>query len=289
MPKNNSRVILVTGATGRQGGAALRHLRERGFPVRAFTRDPTSPKAHALVGRGTEVVRGNYNDPATLTRAMDGVHGVYSVQAAAHEDVTAEIREGILVADAAKKSRVSHLVYSSVAAADRNTGIPFFDSKARIEEHIRGTGVYYSILRPVFFMENWLYMREGIEQGSLALPLTPDRRLQMIAVDDIGAFVATAFEHPGNWQGRTMDIAGDELSMSDLARAFSRMSGREVQYRQVPWDEFEQRAGSNMTRMWRWFQENSLGADISECRREYPKLTTFERWLQTHWVRRQSA
>jgi uncharacterized protein YbjT (DUF2867 family) len=288
MPKNNARVILVTGATGKQGGAALRHLRDRGFTVRAMTRDPNSPKAHALVGRGTEVVRGDYNDQPSLTRAMDGVHGVYAVTAL-EQGAATEVREGIAVADAAKGSRISHLVFSSVAAADRGTGIPHFDSKGRIEEHIRGTGLRFTIFRPVFFMENWLGMREQIEQGTLALPLAPETTLQMIAVDDIGGFVTTAFERSGAWQDRTMEIAGDELSMTALAQAFGRLAGREVAYRQVPWDQFEQRAGREMTVMWKWFQKVGYHVDISACRREYPNLNTFERWLQSKWARRQTA
>src|SRR6185503_12374994 len=97
-----------------------------------------------------------------------------------------------------KRSRISHFVFSSVGSADRRTGIPHFDSKFRIEEHLRGTGLRYTILRPVFFMENWLGMRDTIESGTLALPLSPETRLQMIAVDDIGIFVTMALEHPGH-------------------------------------------------------------------------------------------
>src|SRR5260370_5921150 len=138
--KNKENVILITGATGQQGGAALRHLREKGFPIRALARHPERPQARALVGHGTEVVRGDLTDPASLARAMDGVYGVYSVQTPMEEGVQSEIGQGINLADAAKRSRLSHLVYSSVGSADRRTGIPPFDSKFRIEEHIRGSG-----------------------------------------------------------------------------------------------------------------------------------------------------
>src|SRR5438105_351220 len=182
MAANEGKLILVTGATGQQGGAALKHLRSKRFAVRVLTRDPNKPAARALVGRGTEVVQGDLNDQDSLRRAMDGVHGVYSVQTSAKEGPDAEVRQGINLADAAKRSRASHLVYSSVAAADQKTGVPHYDSKFRIEEHIRGTGVPYTIFRPVFFMENWLRMRDQIEQGKIALPLSPDTRLQMIAV-----------------------------------------------------------------------------------------------------------
>ncbi len=240
------RTILVTGATGHQGGAALRHLRQKGFPVRAVTRDPDKPKARALAAHATEIVRGDLLDVPSITRALDGVYGVYSVQNW-QDGAESEIRQGINLADAANRSEISHFVYSSVGSADKNTGIPHFDSKFKIEEHIRGTGLRYTILRPVFFMENWLGMRENIDKGTLALPLNPDTRFQMIAVDNIGEFVALAFEHSGHWQGRAVDIASDDLSMSEVAQAFSRASGREVQYQQVPWDQFEKQMGHEMT------------------------------------------
>jgi len=289
MPKNSSRVILVTGATGRQGGAAWRKLRERDFPVRALTRAPDAPKARGLVGHGTEVVRGDLDDSASLTRALDGVYGVFSVQSLAEHGIEAEIRQGISLADAAKRLRISHFVYSSVASADQNTGIPHFDSKFRIEQHIRGTGMRFTIFRPVFFMENWLGMRQQIEQGALALPLKPDSRLQMIAVDDIGAFVAMAFEKPGHWQDQTRELAGEELSLSEIAGRFSRTVGREVTYRQVPWDEWEQRAGREMTVMWRWFESTGYHVDISQLRQEYPQLSGFDRWLAQKWALRRTA
>jgi len=288
MPKNSNREILVTGATGRQGGAAVRHLRERGFPVRALTRDPNSEKARALVGRGTEVVRGDMNDPASLARAMDGVYGVYSVQDW-REGTEAEVRQGMNVVDAARRSRISHIVYSSVAAADRHTGIPHFESKFRIEQHLRTTGVHFTILRPVFFMENWLGMREQIEQGALALPLKPETRLQMIAVGDIGAFVALAFEKIGRFQDQTRELAGDELSMQEIAERLGRAAGREVAYRQVPWNEWEQLAGREMAVMWRWFEDVGYHVDTASVRQEYPQLTSFDRWLGEHWTRRRAA
>jgi uncharacterized protein YbjT (DUF2867 family) len=288
MAKKSGKTILVTGATGHQGGAALRHLREKGFSVRALTRDPNSPKARALVGHGTEVVRGDLNDPASISRAIEGVDGVYSVQGHA-EGVDAEIRQGIQVADAAKRARVSHFVYSSVAAADRNTGIPHFESKFKIEQHVRNTGLRYTILRPVFFMENWLGMRAQIEGGELSLPLRPETTLQMIAVDDIGAFVALAFTKPGHWDGRAVEVAGDELSMRDLAAAFGRMLGREIPYRQIGWEEFEQRSGPDMTAMWRFFESGGFHVDIPTLRQELPNMMTFERWIQSKWTRHLTA
>src|SRR5205823_2889864 len=153
----------------------------------------------------------------------------------------------------------------------------------RIEEHLRGTGMQYTILRPVFFMENWLGMRTAIEGGALTLPLDPATRLQMIAVDDIGGMVAIAFEHPGKWQGRAFEIAGDELSMTGLVQALSRAVGREVEYRQAPWGDFEAQSGPDIGSMYRWFQDVGYSADIPAVRQDYPRLTSFDRWLNVNW------
>ena len=281
--KKNNKVILVTGATGHQGGAVLRHLGDRGFACRALTRDPGSAQARALVGRGTEIVRGDMEDPASLSRALEGIYGVYAVQTPYESGVEAEVRQGFHLIDVAQRSGITHFVYSSVASADQNTRIPHFDSKFRIEEHLRGTGMHYTIVRPVFFMENWLGMRKMIEDGAIALPLDPTTRLQMVAVDDIGGVVATAFQRSGKWQDRIFEVAGDELSMAELAEAFSRAAGREVQYRKVPWEDFEGRSGSEVTTMYHWFHDVGYHVDIPAVRQEYPKLNSFVRWLNSTW------
>jgi uncharacterized protein YbjT (DUF2867 family) len=282
MSNNQDKPILITGATGLQGGAVFRSLRSKGFPVRAMTREPEKREARDLAGSGVEVVRGDLDDPASLMRALEGVYGAYSVQYARH-GVEMEVRQGINLADAAKKSQISHFIYSSVGAADQNTGIPHFESKAKIERHVRDTGLPFTIVRPVFFMENWLAMRGQIELHTLAQPLTPDTRLQMVAVDDIGECVSTAFEQPHKFQGRTIELAGDELSMTELAQAFSRITGKDVHYMQVPWSQFSAQAGPEITMMYHWFQDVGYHADIAALRQELPSLVSFDRWLKMAW------
>ena len=147
---NEGRTILVTGATGQQGGAVARELLERGFGVRALTRDPEKPVARELAERGAEVVRGDLDDRPSLERALEGVHGVFSVQQFFEAGYEGEVRQGSGLAEAAKAADVSHLVYSSVGSAHRDTGLPHFESKWEVEE----SGVGYTILRPVFFMQN---------------------------------------------------------------------------------------------------------------------------------------
>ncbi len=282
MATNKDRTILVSGATGHQGGAVLRHLREKHFPVRALTRDANSPKARALMTPGIEIASADLDNPATLSRALEDIYGVYSVQSFT-DNLEEEVRQGNNLIDAANRAAISHFVYSSVVSADAHTGIPHFESKGKVEEHLRGAGLPYTIFRPVSFMENWLGAKDGIEAGTLSLPLSPETRLQMIAVDDIGVFVAKAFEHSGHWNGQIYDLAGDELSMSEIAQALGRAAGREVKYVQVPWEEFESKAGHEMTVMYRWFEQGGYHVNIDSVREQHQPLMTFERWLAKNW------
>jgi uncharacterized protein YbjT (DUF2867 family) len=279
--ESQERVVLVIGATGRQGGAVARHLLRRGgFRVRALTRDPGKAPARELADAGAEIVRGDLDQPETLRPALEGVYGVFSVQNFWEAGYDREIRQGVAIAEAARDAGIEHFVYSSVASANRGTGLPHFESKWRIEQRIRELGLPYTILRPVFLMENWARMRDGIRAGTLSTPLSPGRRLQQIAVDDIGAFAALAFADPGRWLGRELDIAGDEPTMEETAQAFSRVLGREVRYVQVPWDEFARRAGEEAAKMWRWFEDAGYDADIAALRELHPGLRTLEQHLR---------
>ncbi len=175
-----------------------------------------------------------------------------------------------------------HVVYSSVGSAHRETGIPHFDSKGEIEEYKRQTDLPYTILRPVFFMQNWEMMRDQILDGTLAQPLDPEKPLQQVNVEDIGAFAAIAFERPDEWLGREVDLAGDELTMPEVAEAMSLVTGQEVEYYQVPWDEFEEQMGEEFTVMYRWFNEVGYEANIGALREIYSELATLEQYLRSH-------
>jgi uncharacterized protein YbjT (DUF2867 family) len=250
--------------------------------VRAFTRDPEKPEARRLAAPGTEIFRGDLNEEESLRRALYGVHGVFSVQDS-RQGFESEVRHGRTVADLANRAQIDHLVYNSVASADSNTGIPHFESKLQIENHIRNIGLRYTIFRPVFFMENVLAMRNSIENGTFSLPLAPQTRLQMVAVDDIGAFVAMAFARPNHWENRVMELAGDELSMEEIAETLSRITGTKVNYVPVPWDRFEQQAGKEISTMFRWFEREGYHVDVSGVRSERQPLLTFERWVRMVW------
>ena len=282
----STKLILVAGATGQQGGAVARHLlKQPGFAVRALTRDSAKPASRALAQQGAEIFQGNLDDPASIRRALEGIWGVFSVQNFMETGYEGEIRQGKLLADAAKAAGIQHFVYSSVVSADRQTGLPHFESKWQIEQHIARSGLSHTILRPAFFMQNWYgFLREPILNGTLPLPLNPQTRLQQISVEDIGAFALLAFQNLSKWAGRTVELAGEELTMQRVAETLSHVLGRSVKYVQVPWDQFRQNAGEEMTKMYRWFQDVGYHADIPALRREYPNLSTLEKVLrQQDW------
>jgi len=259
-----------------------RNLLEWGFTVRALTRDADKAATRELADLGAGVVSGDLEDRASIERVLVGVYGVFSVQQFIETGVEGEVRQGVLLADAAKAAGVEHLVYSSVGSAHRDTGIPHFESKWEVEEHVRASGVPYTVLRPVFFMQNWEFMREAILDGMLPQPLDPNKPFQMIDAEDIGVFAAMAFEDPETWIGREADIGGDELTMPEIAGTFSRVIGRNVDYFQVPWEGFEEQMGEEYALMYRWFNDQGYEADIAALRDEYPGLASFEQYLRGH-------
>src|SRR5215510_2788026 len=253
----SGKIMVVTGATGQQGGATTRHLLANGWRVRALTRDPNKPAAQALAQAGADVVRADNDDRASLAAAMQNVYGVFSVQNNWLPDVglDGEVRQGRLIADAAKAAHVQHIVYTSVGGAERQTGIPHFESKWQIEAYIRSLDLPVTVLRPVAFMENYNWSRPAILDGTLAsIGLRPDKAHQVIAVDDIGALAALAFDRPDEFIGRSIEIAGDALTEPELAETLSRVIGRPVQLGPMSFGP-NQQPDPEALQMFKWFDE----------------------------------
>ncbi|MGN6679656.1 MAG: NmrA/HSCARG family protein [Streptosporangiaceae bacterium] len=294
MPPNDGRPILVTGATGRQGGAVLRHLLERGLPVRALTRRPDSRAALALAARGVEIAAGDMDDRPSLERTMHGVRGVYSVQDFWSAGAEREVRQGINVADAARVADVDHLVYASVGGADRNSGIDHWETKWTIEQHIRALGLPATMLRPAAFMENYYIpaVEKALLKGRLLDAIRGDIPYQTIATDDIGKFAALAFDQPDKFIGVALEIAGSELTNRAAAEVFSRVLGRPVRFRRLPMPMVRVALGREFYQMFRWFNAGGFQADIAALRRDYPQLRmrTLEEWLREEgWAGRREV
>jgi uncharacterized protein YbjT (DUF2867 family) len=280
-PASAPRTILVAGATGRQGGATVRALLERGYSVRALTRHPESERARKLAAAGVEVVKGDLGDPASLRAAVEGVDGVFSVTDYWEHGHDKEIAHGKNLADAAQAAGVKHFVFSSVGGANRALTVPHFESKWQVEQHLKTLSMPWTVLRPVSFMENW--DPAELAGGKLQSPLAPTTHLQQISVDDIGRFAAEAFDHPDEWVGKTVEIAGDDRTMSEIALAMGNALGRPIDYVQVPWADFEKDAGPEITAMFKWFEADGYHADVANLRARHRFLTSFDAYLQRTW------
>ncbi len=256
--------ILVTGATGQQGGAAARELLAAGHRVRAMTRNPDSENGKVLLALGAEVVKGDLDDVASLERALVGAWGVYSLQNTWEAGVEGEEAQGKRLAELARKAGVTHFVYASVASAHRKTGIPHFDNKARVEDTVRGLDFpSWTIVRPAFFMENLIspWFKPAIDGGTLAVGMPSDVPLQMIAVADIGKYVRLAFERHQELNGQALDIAGDSLTMTRTADLIARTAGRPVSHFAVPLDEVR-KFSEDFALMLEWFDRVGYDVDI---------------------------
>jgi uncharacterized protein YbjT (DUF2867 family) len=280
---NNGKAILVAGATGNQGGATAHHLLKDGWTVRALTRDPASEPALALARAGAEVIAGDLGDRASVDAAVKGVHGVFSVQRTQFPGapdgftVEDEICQGILLAEAAKAAGVAHFIYASVGGAERDSQIPFWESKWAIEKHIHSLRLPATIIRPVSFMENFAAPYFRLPDGAITFFVEPDKVTQFVAVDDIGAFAALAFRHPENYIGQAFEFAGDALSYAQAAAAIGRALERDIRYVQYPPEVTGQIP--ELAAAARFNERDGYHAHIPDLRRRLPGLKTFDAWL----------
>src|SRR6266852_5974398 len=254
------KTILVIGATGNQGEAVLQALLKTDFALRAFIRrhDPKqsqNPKIHKLKEQGIEIMEGDLDDFDSLTHAMNGVYGVFSVINFQDGGVAKEEERGKRVADAAKKTGVEHFVYSSVGGADRTSGVPHFESKCHVEQHIRKLALSYSIIRPTTLMT---------------------KLMEMIAVQDIGKWAAHMFLHRELYLSRAVEIAGDEVTFSQMVSAYKKVYGKTPGSMWFPSSLFSM---GDLGKMFTWITRYGYQADLSMNRAEIPDLLTFERFL----------
>ena len=276
----DKKIILVTGATGTQGGSVIRNLADKGYELRALTRNPESEKALALKTSGVNVYKGDMNDPESLKEPLNGAYGVFSVQNFWEAGNEGEITLGKAIATAAREADVKHFIYTSVASADKNTGIVHFDSKFTIEEFIRSIDIPYTIIRPVFFMDNFFMMKEQIDQGNIMNAILTDVQVQMLASNDIGRIVAKVFGDREKYIGKALDIAGDSLTMPDAARIIGEKLGKEIGYTALSMEDFKSAMGEEYAGMVDWFNKVGYSVDIDELEKSTDlKLEKFSDWV----------
>jgi uncharacterized protein YbjT (DUF2867 family) len=279
--KKGRDAILITGATGQQGGATARALLAAGHKVVAMTRNPSSPKAKELAALGAELVQADLDDEVSLRSALEGKWGVFAVQNTWEASVEGEEEQGKRLAHLAKEAGVQHFVYASVGSAGQATGIPHFDNKYRIEETVRELGFpSYVILRPSFFMENLTspFFKPGIDDGAVAIAVLPKTQIQMVAVEDIAEYGKMAFEQHEQLNGQAIDFAGDEMTPLQLATTLSEVTGRDIKHFQVPIEQVRE-FSDDFAIMLEWFDAVGYAVDIQGNEERYGiPATNFGDW-----------
>jgi uncharacterized protein YbjT (DUF2867 family) len=280
---SNSQKFLVFGATGQQGGVVARSLREAGREVRAFVRDPKSEKSKALANEGITLAVGDLLDRASIDRAMTGIHGVFSVQTSSPSGLVTddqEVAQGKAIADSAVAAGVAHLVYSSGGAAGKgHTGMGHFDSKSRIEKHIRSLPIAATITRPASFMEMMMLPGMGLNTGVFTFFMKRDQSMQMIALDDLGRINAQILCQPERYAGQALELSGQDVTGESLEEAFSRAAGRPIRYQRF---SEELLAGNDFLRRLTMLVDNGVVAgvaDIPALEREFGPMLKLDQWL----------
>ncbi|KAF9638035.1 hypothetical protein BFW01_g8932 [Lasiodiplodia theobromae] len=306
-----SRSILVTGATGNQGGALVDALLARhaaDFTILAVTRVPNSASAKRLLAKSSSIklVEGNLDDVPALfataqqiaSAASTSIWGVYSVQSSMGKGATSEgeVRQGISLIDESIKAGVKHFVYSSVERGgearswDNPTHIPHFVTKHRIEHHLRdstaaaaggGSAMGWTILRPSTFMDN---LQPGFFSKVFMTALRDtmgDKSMQWVATKDIGVFAAMAFEQPDRWNERAVSLSGDQLAFQQLDQVFQKVTGSPVPTTFWVLGSAFKYGLTEVRTMVDWFKEEGCKADIKELRQVHPELMDVETWLRT--------
>ena len=281
----------------------LRHLLERGHRVRALSRNPAGWGAGGAghsganrdgagrggtgrggtgrggTGRGRtgrdgalEAVRGDFDDPASLRAAFEGVDAVFAAGTAHRAGPAGEARHGISLAEAVSAAGVPHLVYVSGAGAEAATGVPVFESKRAVERRIAELGVPATILAPVYFMENAFnpWNLPALQRGRFPLPLPGDRMLQQVAIEDIAAFAVRALERPAEFAGRRLELASDALTGEQAAATLG------YDFERLPLDSFP----PPLRLLFEWLGHTGTSVDIEALQRDHPDIGwhSFRQW-----------
>jgi uncharacterized protein YbjT (DUF2867 family) len=278
--------VLVTGATGKQGGAVADLLLEHGHNVIGYVPSPDAPPAQALSAKGARLATGDLADAGALTSAAATAEAVFGLSvpfgAGGKEQ---EIAQGRSLVDVAAQLGI-HLVYSSVRGADRivNSNIAHASSKQLIEAYLRDRDVPATVLGPTYFMENTLNVAfNRLREGVLAMPLSPDKKLDQVTVLDIASMAVHALENPDQFVGRRIDLASDSVTGRQAAAVLSDVLGRDIPYQQLPIDQVRRRAGDEVANMFQRFEDNTYFLDITALRRNHPAVQwhSFADWAKT--------
>jgi uncharacterized protein YbjT (DUF2867 family) len=279
---SDERLIVVCGATGRQGGAVARSLLGQGWRVRGLTRKPDQPKAQELTALGVEVVPGDMDDPESLRPVFEGAFGVFSVQNGLASGFDREVAQGRNVADVAKQAGVSHLVYGSAGTGEAGTGITSWESKLEVEQHMRRLDLPFTSLRPEAFME--LMTDSSFYPAVGTWRIWPrlsgdDLPIAWLAVEDVGHVAAAVFADPEAHVGKSHVLTGDVRSLAECRSLYREVIGKDPATFPLPIWLFDRFTRHDVTDMWRWLRTGQVVLDTGPTRSLHPGALTVHEWL----------
>lgn len=273
--------VLVTGASGQQGGAVVSALLNAGHSVRGMTRNPDSDRSRVLFEKGVELVQGDFMDHDSLVSALKGVDSVFAMGTPYEKGPDIETEQGKALVLAASEVDIGHFVYTSVGSANRDTGIPHFDSKYQVELFLRESGLNATIVAPVFFMDNLKspWYLPSLKEGKLTHAVPADRKLQMVSLGGIGGFVAEVIGSGASVYGKRYDIAEDELAGEDTASILTEVTGKNIVYEGFSPSVLEEQS-KDMALMYEWFDKVGYSVSIVALREQFPNVgwVSFREW-----------
>lgn len=302
-----TRPVLVTGATGKQGGGVVQALLDKpdDMVILAVTRNPDSASAQRLAARGVKLVKGDLGDVPALFEAARAasptgkIWGVFSVQATSvttdgvNLESNAEVKQGVALIDEALKAGVTHFVYSSVDRGGEEkswadmTDVPHFRTKAFIEDHLRdatkasGSPMTWSILRPAIFFDNITPDFVGKVTLTSVRDVMGDKKMPWIATDDIGFFAAMQLRDPEKWKGRALSLGGEPIGWDEINTTFRRVTGTDVPTTYSFVGSGMRWALTDIGKMFAWFKRDGYSVPADELKRLHPGMLDLEGWLRT--------
>jgi len=278
--------FFVTGATGNQGGAVVRSLLNKGCKVKALTRNANSPAARVLKKLNADIVQGDLNNPSSYKEHLREIDGIFCVLTY-ENGIRKEINQGKELANLAKSYNAGHFLYSSVIGADLQTGIPHWESKWEIENHIKHLNLPYTIIRPAALFENFLIpaVKKRILKGILPSPLAKEVIQLFVSSYDIGNISTLIFLNPDQYAEKTILLSVEEISQENIASVFSNVLGQEIKYQKMPMVLTRLLMGRDLYKMFKWYNENYKGLIKNQTafHKEFPNMLNLSEWVKQNF------
>lgn len=302
------KVIVVFGATGAQGGGLARAILNdpnSEFSVRAVTRNPESDKAKELAKRGAEVVAGDIDDVESMKRALNGAYGAFFVTFFwDHFSAEKETNEAKNMAAAAKDAGLKHVIWSTLEDVRKSVPleddrmptlhgkykVPHFDGKGEGDKYFTEAGLPVTFLLASFYWDNLIYFGSGPKRGEdgklvVTLPMG-DKKMAGIASEDIGKCAYGIFKKGPSLAGKRIGVAGEHLTVEEMAKSLSKAIGEEVVYNKVTPAQFRAfgfPGADDLGNMFQFYHDfdtlcNST-RDVNYSRELNPELKSFDQWL----------